>query len=592
MNQKRADIEKKYKWDLSLVLDSDESFLKLIDEVQSRIPELESFRGKLNTKENIINYFKISREIELVLSRVSLYAFLKYEADSLDAENAKMVSRVDSVCVKLSSATSFVQPELSSLDDAFLIALRDDESLKDYDRIFEDILKHKPHTLTPQEEKLVSEMGAFSDVSAVFDMLTDNELAFEPIVDAEGRELPLNHSTYGEYVRSENRDIRRDAHVKHHKAFASINKTLALNYINQLKKSDFFRKTYNYSSTIEMRLFNEEVEKEVYDSLIKSVNKYLKYFYKFVNVKTKILGQSDFEISDVYAPIGNADKYKLSYEDAYSLVEDALSVLGEEYLAVLKKAKTDRWIDVFYNEGKRSGAFSISSETGNPFVMLNYKETYNDISTIAHEMGHAMHSYFSEKHQPHEKCNYVIFVAEIASTVNEILLFKHLLKKETDKETRKFLISSFLENFYATVFRQSMFSEFEYFAHGKINEDEPISFNELNEYYQQLLEKYFGSSCKIHEYAKFEWSRIPHFYRPFYVFKYATGYISALAIVENIERGGKTAVDNYLKFLSGGCSKVPSELLEIAGVDILDESTFEKAFEYYNKMIDELEKLV
>ena len=592
MSQKRADVEEKYKWDLSLVLDSDESFLELINKVQSRIPELESFRGKLNTKEDIVRYFELNREIELIIGQVSLYAFLRYESDSLDPESAKMVSRVDSLCVKLSSATSFVQSELSTLDDEFLIKLRDDGDLKDYDRIFEDILKRKPHTLTPQEEKLVSEMGAFSDVGAVFDMLTDNELVFEPIVDIEGRELPHNHSTYGAYVRSESREVRRDAHIKHHKAFASINKTLAINYINQLKKSDFFRKTYKYDSTIEMRLFNEEVEKEVYDSLIKSVNKYLKYFYKFVNVKAKSLGQSDFEISDAYAPLGNADKYKLSYENAYALVEEALSVLGEEYLSVLKKAKTDRWIDVFYNEGKRSGAFSISSETGNPFVMLNYKETYNDISTIAHEMGHAMHSYFSEKHQPHEKCNYVIFVAEISSIVNEILSFKHLLKQEADKETRKFLISSFLENFYATVFRQSMFSEFEYFAHNKINEDEPISFDDLNNYYQGLLEKYFGKDTIIHEFAKFEWSRIPHFYRPFYVFKYATGYISALAIVENIERGGKTAVDNYLKFLSSGCSKKPSELLKIAGVDILDENTFEKAFEYYNKMIYELEKLI
>ena len=591
MNIKRADIEDKYKWDLSLVLDSDKSFLNLIEEIRKNMSQFETFKGKLNTKEKIVNYFELSREVELKLSRVNLYAFLKYEADSLNPEHLRFVEMVDNLFVKFSALNSFANPELSKLSDEFLSNLKEDAELKCYNRIFESIIKNKPHTLDEVQEKLISEMGAFSDFSAGYDMLTDNEIEFECVTDEQGNERVLNQATYGELVRDSSQIIRKQAHENLLKGFSKFNKSISVNYINHLKKSNFYAKTFNHKNCFSMRLFNEEVEEDVYNALIKSVHKNIPLFYEFVNVKKELLGLEVFNIFDAYAPIGNANKFNLSYEKAYEVVIEALSVLGEEYVGVLKKAYENRWIDVFYNEGKRSGAFSVSCETGNPFVLLNYKPTYNDISTIAHEMGHSMHSYYSEKFQPHEKCDYKIFVAEIASTVNEILLFKHLLRKENDSETRKFLISSFLENFYATVFRQTMFSEFEYYAHSKTSNDDPLSFEELNTYYQQLLELYFGNDTKIHEYAKFEWSRISHFYRPFYVFKYATGYISALAIVENIEKGGQIAVDNYIKFLSGGCSARPSELLKIAGVDILKSETFESAFAYYKSMIDELKKL-
>lgn len=588
MHENRTEIEERYKWDLSLVLDSDESFLKLINEIQTSIPLLEKFKGTLNVKENIVNYFELSRGIDLKLSRAHLYAFLKYEANSLEASNLKHVEMVENLCVKLSASTSFVRPELSKLDDNFLIALKKDSELSDYDRIFEDLLRNKPHTLSEEQEKLISEMGAFSDFSAVYDMLTDNEIRFDDVVARDGTVYTLNQSSYGELIRSQDQDLRKQSHINLLKGFKNVNKTLAVNYINHLKKCNFYAKTYNYKNCFSMSLFNEEVEEDVYNSLITSVHSHLSDFYNFVQVKKDILGLDEFNIYDSYAPIGNAKKFSLEYDKAYSIVIEALNLLGSEYTDVLKTAYSNRWIDVYHNEGKRSGAFSISTETGNPFVLLNFKPTYNDISTIAHEMGHSMHSYFSEKAQPHEKRKYEIFVAEIASTVNEILLFKYLLKQENDNETRKFLISSFLENFYATVYRQTMFSEFEYFAHSKTANEEPLSFDELNNYYQQLLELYFGKDTAIHDCAKFEWSRISHFYRPFYVFKYATGYISALAIVENIEREGQRAVDNYIKFLSGGCSKKPSELLNIAGVDILDPKTFESAFNYYGSMIEEL----
>ena len=591
MSKKNVDIEDKYTWDLSLVLDSDESFLRIIEDIQSKISTIEEYKGKLNTKEMIEKYFIFSRDLELKLARANLYAFLKYEANSLDAENVKAVERVDNLCVKISAVSSFVEPELAKLTDDFLIELKNDKSLERYNRIFEKVLKEESHTLSESEEKIISQMGSFSDFSAVYDMLTDNELIFDGVKDIHGEEQVLNQATYGMLVRDEVQDIRRQAHENLLKGFAKVNKTISVNYINHLKKSNFYAKTYKYKDCFSMRLFNEEVEEGVYNALINAVHKNMQSFYDFVSVKKNILGLKEFNIYDVYAPMGNAKKFNIEYDKAYDLVVKSLSVLGEEYCGVLMNAYKNRWIDVYPNTGKRSGAFSVSTETGNPFVLLNYKPTYNDISTIAHEMGHSLHSYFSEKCQPHEKCDYEIFVAEIASTVNEIILFKYLLKEETDKETKKFLISSFLENFYATVFRQTMFSEFEYFAHSKTAEDEPLSFEELNNYYQQLLELYFGKETQIHEYAKYEWSRISHFYRPFYVFKYATGYISALAIVENIEMNGQAAVDNYIKFLSGGCSLRPSELLKIAGVDILNEQTFERAFNYYKRMIEELKQM-
>lgn len=588
---KREDIAEKYKWDLSLVLKDKESFLTLLNKIKSEAQILASFENKLNCRENILAYLEKDAELDKNLGRVYLYAMLRVNSDTSDSEALSMMDMVENLSVEISKMLAFVMPELAKLDDKFLMELENDSSISKYSRIFEDIIKQKPHTLSVNEERIVAGIGAFSDFNNTFSMLDNVEIKFEDAIDKKGKAHKLTNATYGLLMRSDDAILRENAHINMHKAYSSFNLTLASNYINQIKKSDYFAKTYHFNSTFNKALFNEEVSEEVYNKLIFNVHKNLNKFFKFCKLKKEFLGKSCLTIADMYAPIEKSSSLSLSFEEAYDVVLKALSVLGEDYISVLKRARDERWIDVFPNDGKQGGAFSVSCETGNPFVLLNYNKTYNDISTIAHELGHAMHSYYSEHTQPHEKCDYVIFVAEVASTVNEVLLCKYLLNNSSDKKLKRFLISSLLEDFYATVFRQTMFSEFEFAVHSLVNTGKPITYKELNEEYNKLQQQYFGSAVKLHKYAKYEWSRIPHFYRPFYVYKYATGFICAIAIADRIEKLGETAVNDYKEFLKSGCKADPITLLKIAGVDITDDKTYEEAFNYYGQLIEELKNL-
>lgn len=590
--QKNENNIEKYDWDLSLILPDDESFFALLDSMNEELKALELYQGKLNTRENIVEYIKASKSLEKKISRVYLYASLKYSQNSLSAENEQLMERAQSFCVRVSSVLSFAEPELANLPNEFLESLKTDKTLADYSRIFGGILRNKPHTLSPVEEKIFAGLGSFTDYQNTFDMLSDNEMKFGNITLPSGESVELTHASYGKLVENSDAGVREQAHLQLRKVYKDFNKTISANYINELKLSDFTAKSYHFNSAFDSSLFYEEVEPSVYHSLISAVNENIKEYIRYTKLKAKALGKNEFSISDARAGLGCGDEFKLDYDEAYRVVVESLSCLGEDYCKVLNKAHDNRWIDVYPKEGKCSGAFSTSEGTGNPFVLLNYDKTYNDISTIAHEMGHAMHSYLTEKGQPYEKSGYVIFLAEIASTVNEILLNRCLFKNAKSKEAKLFLLDSLLETFYATVFRQTMFSEFEYEAHGIVNRDEPISSELLNNLYQGLLEKYFGKDTKIHQFSKYEWSYVPHFYRPFYVFKYATGFISAIAIVQKIEKEGESAVQNYLKFLSSGCSSDPISLLKIAGVDITDKKTFEQAFDFYKNLIDELGELV
>lgn len=588
---KRKDIAEKYKWNLGLVLSGKEEFYLKCEEIKRDAKTLSFYEGKLTTKEAIFDFIKKDGEMDKKLGRVYLYAMLRVNADNSDPEALTFMDVVTNLSVEISMLLAFVSPELSNLSDEFLVSLMNDLEHPECKRLFEEIIRQKPHTLTTNEEKLLAGIGAFSDFDNTFSMLDNVEIKFDDVLDSLGKPHKLTNASYGLLMRSSDKVLRANTHYAMHKRYADFNLTLSANYINQLKKSDYFAKTYKYKSTLNKALFNEEVSPEVYEKLIKNVHANLGQFNKFCKLKKRILGLENLTIADMYAPICKCGALNKTFEEAYEIVLSALSVLGEDYTEILKKAKSERWIDVFPSDNKQGGAFSVSSETGNPFVLLNYNKTYNDISTIAHELGHAMHSYLSEHNQPHETCDYVIFVAEVASTVNEVLLCKHLIKNSEDIKLKKFLISSLLEDFYATVFRQTMFSEFEEAVHGKVNAGEPVTYKELNAEYDRLQKLYFGGGVKLHKYAKYEWSRIPHFYRPFYVYKYATGFICAIAIAERIERLGKVAVEDYKKFLKSGSSADPVSLLKIAGVDISADETYEQAFKFYGELIKDLNKL-
>ncbi len=579
-------------WDLSSVLADDKSFFEEIEVIEKEIEKLKAFEGSLNSKDTIVKFFELEKEIGIRAERPYLYAFLKYAGNMEDSNNVKLFQTAENLSVKIQSELSFVEPELASMGKEKLEELKSDSKLTNYNRIFEGIIRRLSHTLPKEQEKLIANMSAFTDFDNVFSLLSDTEIKFGEVVDEKGNPQVLDNSTYGMLVRSPSQSVRLEAHKKLHSGYAKYNRTISANYLNELKKCNFLAQTYNYKDYFTMSLESEEVSPSVYFNLVEGVNKFIPLFYDYVEAKRKALKLTEFNIADCYASVGSAEGFELNFDEAYEKVIDALSILGTDYVECLRRAKNEGWIDVYPREGKRSGAFSVTTETLPPFVMLNYLPTYRDISTIAHELGHSMHTYLTNQTQVYEKRRYETFVAEIASTVNEQLLFRYYLKNAKNDEQKKFLLEGFLSDFYATIFRQTMFTEFQYEANKRVADGKSLTPEDLNDVYQGLLEKYFGKGVKIHEFCKYEWSRIPHFYNSFYVYTYATGLISAIAIANNIEKDGEIAVKNYKKFLSSGCSDKPTELLKIAGVDITKPEAIESAFEFYKKMLEEFKKLV
>lgn len=579
-------------WDLSSVLKDDKSFFGEIKELEQKIEKLKSYDGKLNNKESIVEFFELEKEVGEKAERPYLYAFLKYAGNMADSNNSKLMQMAENLSVKMSTELSFVEPELVSLGKEKLEEFKNDKSLSNYNRIFEGVIRRIPHTLSTEQEKLIAGMGAFTDFDNTFSLLSDTEIKFGEVVDENGKKQVLDNSTYGMLLRSPSAEVRLETHKKLHSGYEKFNRTISANFVNELKKCDYLARAYNYEDYFTMSLESEEVEKSVYFNLVEGVNKFIPLFYDYVETKKRALNLKEFNIADCYATIGDGAGFDLTFDEAYQKVVEALAILGKDYTEVLTHAKTNGWIDVYPREGKRSGAFSVTTETLTPFVMLNYLPTYRDISTIAHELGHSMHTYFTNKTQVYEKRRYETFVAEIASTVNEQLLFRYYLKNAKNDEQKKFLLEGFLSDFYATVYRQTMFSEFQYEANRRVSAGESVTPDDLNNFYQSLLEKYFGEGVKIHEFCKYEWSRIPHFYSSFYVYTYATGLISAIAIANNIEKNGSEAVEKYKQLLSSGCSDKPTELLKIAGVDITDSKTIESAFGFYKEKLEQFKSLV
>lgn len=584
----RNEIDEKYKWDFSLLFKSESDIKKAKEFVKKSIEDLKKFEGKLGTKENVLRYFRESDKLEKVLSKLDLYAMMFVDIDATNARALKLASEVNSIGTHASVSLAFASPELAKLSDELLDDMILDKEFSDYDRVLEKIKKDKPHTLDTEKEKIIARVDEFTDFSEIYSKLSDAEVKFEPIID-NGKEIPFSEANYGKYSKHENRELRKQANINLMKGYSNFNLTFSDDYINYLKKENFLAEIYNFKSALDRAFFYEEVDKSVYETLIRNITKYTPCYQTYLKKKGEILGIKDFCVYDVNAPIGDGSKFSVSYGEAVNMVKEMAKGFGGEYYDVVERNFNERWVDVYPNKAKKSGAYSAAVSASNPFMLLNFEPTFRAVSTIAHELGHSLHSYFSNKYQPQAKSNYVIFVAEVASTVNEILLAKHILKKETNEKVRKYIIESLISNFSNGVFRQAMFSEFEEFAHGTINKGEALTYEELNSAYENLQRKYFGEFVQLNEYSKYEWSRIPHFYRAFYVYKYATGFIAAANIAKKIEEEGETYVkNNYLKFLSAGSSADPVSLLKLAGVDMNSDETYDNAFKFYNDLVDSL----
>lgn len=588
---KRSDIDVKYTWNLNDILSSQEEFFKRIKKLEKEI-DFSAFKGSLKTalkvKECFDKLYKILGELEVL----SVYAMLKRDEDGANPIGPELCCYVENVSVKFSAETSFIEPELSKLGCDKLNEFLKDGLLKDYDRDLIRIIDNLPHVLSEETENALSLGGkVYGGYDDAFSMLDNVDLDF-PTVKIDGKKVKVTHASYSSLMQSTDRNVRRKVFKAYYGAYSKVLNTITMLYKGNVDKDVFLAKVRKYGSSLEKALKGEEVDVKVYENLVKTTNKSLNLLHRYLDARSKILG-CKLHMYDLHVPLCKDTELKLDYEPAFELVVEGLKPLGEDYKNLLLKAKNERWIDVYENDGKRSGAYSCGVyNLKHPYVLLNHTPTTHGVFTIAHELGHSIHTYFSNKTQPQSKADYRIFVAEVASTVNEVLLVKHLIKTAKTNEDKKYFLSYYLDMIRTTLYRQTMFSEFEEKAHQIAENGEPLIKDNLNKFYLKLNKKYYGKNVVSDDEISFEWARIPHFYRAFYVYKYATGIISAIAIAENILKGGEPEVKKYFEFLSSGCKDTPVELLKIAGVDLLEGDAIELAFKSFENALTEFEKLI
>ena len=586
----RKDVQEKYKWKVSDVFESDEAWETAFAALESRV-DFAKYKGTLGSAEGMLAFFRKEEALTVDAMRVYLYAFMKHDEDVRETKYNSYIARVMSFFTRLDEETAFVTPELTALSDETLDEFISDPRLKDYDYMLSRIKAQKAHVLSEKEERILAQTGEpLSAAGDVFEMLDNAELNL-PEIEYEGKKTRLSHGLYSVIINGKDREKRREAYELYYSAYQKIINTLATTYFGNVKKDMFYQKVRGYKSCLDMALFEEDVDRSVYDNLVKAVNAHAPVMHRYIALRKKLMGLDTMYMYDIYPSLVENAELKLSYEEAYELVLKGLSPLGEEYNALLCRGRDERWIDVCETDGKRSGAYSIGIFGNHPFVLLNYQKTTHDVFTIAHEMGHSIHSYFSNSSQPFVKSDYKIFVAEVASTVNEVLLLKYLLKTTEDRNLKKYLLNYFMDMIRTTLFRQTQFAEFEEKAHAMAESGEPLNKDNLSALYKSLNEKYYGSAVVHDDNIAVEWARIPHFYRSFYVYKYATGITAAICIADKILSEGKPAVDSYFKFLSGGCSTDPVSLLKIAGADLTKEETFLAAMREFEETLDEFEKM-
>lgn len=586
----RNQINDNFKWDLSPLCSSDEDFYKGLEKVNGYIKKFKNFENKLNNKETILKFFKLDEEFDDLIEPLYMYVHLKHDEILSDRKRNEMSEKISHILSELSVETSFVTTELHELPDEIIDDILQDRRFKDYDRMFENIKKEKIHMLSKEEEKLLAGMNFLGGFSSNMRNLSDVDITFEKVKDSKGKDLELNHSNYSVYLRSKDRELRKNTMTVLNGTYGKFINTLANNYINEVKQNCYFAKVRKYKSALDEALQDEEVSKKVYDTLIQSVNKNLDVLFDYFKLKKKILGLDNFYIYDCMAEIDKNKGKKYSYDQAIEIIMEAVAPLGSEYVNLIKQAKDNRWIDVYPNKDKRSGAYESGIYGYHPYVLTNFEGDLDSVFTLAHELGHAMHTHFSNNNQPRTKASYTIFLAEIASTTNEILIINYFLKRSNSKNEKLYLLNKLFDEVKGTIFRQTMFAEFEEHVHSSYEKAEALTKDGLCEYYYNLNKKYFGSVKLIKE-IQYEWARIPHFFTAFYVYKYATGMICAITFVNKILEKGEEAVRDYYKFLTAGASDTPINILKKANCNLEDEKTFDECFAYLKNLIKEWKKL-
>ncbi len=590
MIYERDKVDKKYQWDLGAIFADDSAWEECFFKTEERLVHIAEYADKLDDDDKLYDCLELSTRLSHDLGRLIQYAKMHQDEDSRVSAYQAMTNRAEMLIVRYSSLSSFIKPEISEFSKERLEALAKSKKFEDYDVYFKEILRSKDIILSKSEEKLLTEVGLFADTnSEVFNMFDNADIKFKPVKDDKGNKVELSHGVYGMLLQNGNQNVRKKAFESMFTAYKDHINTIAANYAGNVKKDWFYAKVRGFKSALDYSMYLENVPPTCYKKLLEAVGKGTKALHRYISLRKKALKLNTLNMYDLYLPIVPEQELAMPYDDAVKLVKEALSVMGKEYGEVLASAFENNWVDVYENKGKRSGAYSWGVYGVHPFVLLNYQETVHDVFTIAHELGHSMHSYYSNAAQPEQKAGYEIFCAEIASTVNEVLLLKHLLKTATG-QFRQYLLAYYLDMFRTTLFRQTMFSEFEVLAHEKVERGEPITADELNNMYYELNKKYYGRSVKHNDLIRYEWARIPHFYNSYYVYKYATGITTAVSIADNILKYGAPYFEKYKKFLSAGGSMAPLDIIRLAEVDLESDAPYKKAIDEFSATLAELEK--
>lgn len=592
---KRQEGDKNYQWHIEDLYSSDDLWQKDYDLLEKSIPELASYEGRLGEGIDIfLAYMEKKQEIMKRFEFVYVYANQKYHEDTGNAVYQKLTAKAQTLSLKLSTATVFEEPELLAIGEEKIAEwLKESKEMTVYQRFFYELFRQQKHVLSKEMEAVLTDISDMTeDISNIFSMFNNADIQFPSITGRNGEKIPVSHGRYSVLMESRDREVRKDAFASMYTPYGQYKNTLAAIYSASLKNNAFFAKMRKYDSSLSMALDGGEIPVSVYTQLIDNVHENLSLMHRYVAFRKKALGVEELHMYDLYAPMVEEVTMKIPFEEAKTIVKKGLEPLGEEYIQILSAGMDGGWIDVYENQGKRSGAYSWGAYGCHPFVLMNYQDTLNHVFTLAHEMGHSMHSYYSDQKQPYLYAGYRIFVAEVASTCNEALLMEYLLKHTEDKKEKAYLINYFLEQFKGTLYRQTMFAEFEKITHEMADKGEPLTAEILNDIYYKLNEQYFGDDIVIDPEIAREWSRIPHFYTPFYVYQYATGYAAAIAISRKLLRGEEAAREGYMQFLSGGSSMNPIDLLKLCDVDMTTREPVQSALKLFGELLDEMENLL
>lgn len=591
----RSEVQEELTWKLEDIYETDAKWEEEYKKVLELIPSFSEFKGKLGeSSQTLLNALKKQDEISFLLGKLYTYSHMRYDQDTTNSTYQALDDRAKNLYTKAGSAMSYFVPELLTIsEDTLKKFIEENNELKLYEHSLEEILKQKPHVLSAAEEEIMAQASeVLSSSSNTFGMLNNADLKFPTIEDENGEEVEITHGRYIHYLESADRRVRKDAFEAVYHTYDAYKNTFASTLSGAVKKDNFKAKVRKYDNARHAALSNNEIPEIVYDQLVSTVNDNLNLLHRYIAIRKKALKLDEIHMYDLFTPLVEEVKMEVKYEEAKEILLKALKPLGDEYIEILKEAYESRWVDVVENKGKRSGAYSSGAYGTNPYILMNWQDNVNNLFTLAHEFGHSVHSYHTRKNQPYVYGDYSIFVAEVASTCNEALLNDYLLKNTEDPKQRLYLLNHYLETFRGTVFRQTMFAEFEHQIHVLAQNGEALTPDLLTKTYYELNKKYFGDEIVIDELIGLEWSRIPHFYYNYYVYQYATGFSAATALSKQILEEGEPAVERYLGFLKAGSSDYPIEVLKKAGVDMTSSQPIVEALKVFEEMLNEMEELL